>query len=91
MPAIPTRDYYTPELLEKLGRWSAAAFRGVRPEAIAHALREAGIGIVDLDRQRHLIDERVYESALQRAHAAEEKAQAAQQRAETVFAELRDV
>ena len=37
--AIPARDYYTPELLAKLGPCSAAAFRGTRPEAIAHALR----------------------------------------------------
>jgi hypothetical protein len=72
--SIPARDYYTPELLAKLGAWSAKAFRGTRPEAIALALREAGIGIVDLDRTRHLIDERVYESALLRARAAEERA-----------------
>lgn len=71
--SIPACEYFTPELLAKLGRWAAtaAAFNGTNAEAIAIALREAGIGIVDLDRTRHLIDERVYESALHRLHAAE--------------------
>ncbi len=81
------QTFYTPELLAKLGHWSAAAFQGVKPETIAHALHQAGIGIVDLDRHRCLVDERVYESALHRAHAAEERAAsvAAQMQAETAF------
>jgi hypothetical protein len=61
-------DVFTPELLYKLGRWSAAAFRGVKPETIAAALHGHGVGVIDLDRQRCLVDERVYESVLGREH-----------------------
>lgn len=75
--SIPARDYFTPELLAKLGRWKANAWPVRTPAEIAISLREAGIGIVDLDRTRHLIDERVYESALLRARNAEDKTQQA--------------
>lgn len=68
---IPPGDAFTPELLARLGRWSAEAGVRATPEALALGLRAHGIGVVDLDRVRHLIDERVYESALLRARQAE--------------------
>ncbi|WP_428673633.1 hypothetical protein [Reyranella sp.] len=74
MSTVPAREFFTAELLAKLGRWADDAGVVKTPERIAASLREHGIGIVDIDRHRHLIDERVYESALLRARAAEEKA-----------------
>lgn len=74
MSGVVATDVFTPELLAKLGKWSAPMFQGVRPEKIAVALRAAGIGLVDLDRQRFTIDERVYESALHRLRLAEQRA-----------------
>lgn len=73
---IPAGDAFTSELLARLGRWSAEAGVRTTPEALALGLRAHGIGVVDLDRVRHLIDERVYESALLRARQAEERAMA---------------
>lgn len=75
MPSeVTVDDFYTPELLDKLGRWTDDAGVTTIPERIATTLRAAGIGIVDLDRTRHLVDERVYESTLHRLHLAEARA-----------------
>jgi hypothetical protein len=58
----------TPELLAKLGPAIAeAAVRTGTGADAAAVLRRHGIGVVDLDRQRCVIDERVYEGALFRA------------------------
>ena len=65
----------TAELEAKLERFAYRLrdYRGAgwASLAVSHILQvtaELGIGLVDTDRQRHWIDERVYEGALHRGH-----------------------
>lgn len=71
MAELAITEILTPELLEKLG--VAGSCLSINAEMIeltaprlVRILRENGIGVVDLDRHRCTIDERVYESALHR-------------------------
>jgi hypothetical protein len=60
----------TPELARRLEQALARAgvdFEPANGQAIAQALRDAGIALVDVERQRALIDETVYAGALFRS------------------------
>jgi hypothetical protein len=67
MAELAVTDLAQPALLAKLERWlEDTAVERMLTTAVIRSLREAGIGLVDLDRQRCVVDERVYESALRR-------------------------
>lgn len=66
MSEMAVTDIVTAELLAKLAAVLEQPHIGVGPVEFVARARDAGIGLVDLDRQRCLIDERVYESALNR-------------------------
>jgi hypothetical protein len=65
MAELAVSELYTRKLLDKLEELLADAC-GMDVRMFAAEAHRMGIGLVDLDRQRCLIDERVYESALHR-------------------------
>lgn len=76
-------DRLTPELAERVEALLVAWRRSGRApngaaQDFARLARENGVGLVDPDRQRALIDETVYAGALFRARVAEARAQAAE-------------
>lgn len=83
---------YTAELLSTFGETIAAYRRvhsgGIDPRRLANALFNSGIALVDRDRRSALIDERVYSSALERAHAADRRAPVHRLPAPAVWASL---
>ena len=54
--------------LERLAFYLDHAGGGISVSELLQGAAEPGIGLVDTDRQRHWIDERVYEGALHRGH-----------------------
>jgi hypothetical protein len=68
-----------PELAERL-KQLLVEFGGahIDPQTVAHAFRKKGLALIDPDRQRALIDERVYEGALWRGHRWQRLAEAYQ-------------
>ena len=72
--SLPVADLLTPELEGKLADLLSIDrnILLVETRRFVQLAHQHGIGVVDLDRQRCLIDERVYEGALHRLHLAQQ-------------------